>query len=113
MAILKALLTPAAIRYVPPDDCSELVDGSYRGFDATGRIDRCVGAVAVKETVFYAVAVLIIANYLASVIDGQRIGIESARIIECCVSAIAVEKAVIDAATISVGSDNLSSFVNV
>jgi hypothetical protein len=69
--------------------------------------------VAVKETVFYAVAVLIIPSYLASVIDRQGIGIDSAGIIECCLSAIAVEKAVIDAVTISVRSDNLSSFVKV
>src|SRR5262249_47371425 len=69
------------------------------------------GTMAVKVTVL-AVAVLVIANYLASVIDGQRIGIGSPGIIECCVSAVAVEKAVIDPITVLVSSDNLSSFVN-
>jgi hypothetical protein len=59
-----------------------------------------------------AVAVLIIANYLASVIDGLHIGIGSPGIIQCCVSAMAVQKAVIDAVTVSVSPDNLSSFVN-
>ena len=50
MAILKALLIPATARLVPSDDRSKLVDGSYGGLDATGRIDRCVGTVAVNET---------------------------------------------------------------
>ena len=97
MAILKALLIPATARLVPPDDRSKLVDGSYGGLDATGRIDRCVGTVAVKETQYWAVAVLVIASYLASIIDRQVIGITSAGKIERCVSAVAVEKAVIDA----------------
>jgi hypothetical protein len=107
------LLRPRPATCEPPGDHSKLVDGIYEGDNAAGGVDRCVGAMAVKETVLYAVAVLVIANYLASVIDGQgSIGNESSGKIECCGSAIAVQKGMIDEVTIFVSSNNLSSLVN-